>query len=478
MRSVYVGLAILVLMYFLNACGGGVVLVESTPRPDPGPQMEPIPPPKQAFDIPTLDMEWTPVSIGSGLTQGLVQALRDHETIALVLPSSANAILEERVFDMVTQAAPNTKVVARGRSMLDKLLEERGEIPYRVTMEPAGTDILGRPYYIPKEHPLNTDWLSRKKPLKGAQSVLAVRPIRVGDERLRQLRKGRQGSCEAFEKGLGEALDRGPEFFSPYKKEADVALNKAFARHLDVALPYWKIEIEETAKNYGPGDMGERCLNGYRSLLKSYEPCISGSCESGPELYLVGGGAVAMIDNGLLIPKECPQQGMRNYAAEIEDLASRAVLEVLPALDSAWTTELLRRGGLERLGAGIKEICAPRHRRIAPDALQTARADVTGYLTELKGRELGGEWEQAGGMERVAGVGPVNVLARVRISGYDPIASATQLTERLRGMDRCDTGRENLFQAALIGVGTSEVVFMGVFFEEELLCNGLAPGSP
>jgi hypothetical protein len=164
---------------------------------------------------------------------------------------------------------------------------------------------------------------------------------------------------------------------------------------------------------------------------------------------------------------------MRNYAAEIQDVAGRAVSEGLPALDSSWTGELLRSGGLERLRTGIADTCAPRHRRIPADALQTARGQVADYLKEIKERELTGEWEQASGMERVAGIGPVKVLARVRVSGFDPIAGAAQLTESLRGIDRCDNGRENLLQAALIDVGTSEVLFMGVFFEEELLCDSV-----
>ena len=70
----------------------------------------------------------------------------------------------------------------------DRLLEERGEIPYRVTMEPAGTDVLGRPYYLPKEHPLNTEWLERKSALKGADALLTVRRIDVGATTLRQTR--------------------------------------------------------------------------------------------------------------------------------------------------------------------------------------------------------------------------------------------------------------------------------------------------
>ena len=61
--------------------------------------------------------------------------------------------------------------------------------------------------------------------------------------------------------------------------------------------------------------------------------------------------------------------------------------------------------------------------------------------------------------------------------GYDPKNSAKELVGKLRELDKCDEGKERFYQATLIDVGTSEVVFMGIFFEEELLCDGFPPSS-
>ncbi len=478
MRYVVTVFAACYLIFAIAACGGGTVLVESTPRPEPETQIEPISPPGGTFEIPNPDEEWTPATISSGLGATLVSALADRKSIALILPRGAAPLLEDRVFQMVKAGAPETKVVARGRATLDQLLEERGEIPYRVTMQPGGVDILGRPYYLPKEHPLNTDWLTRKKPLKGADGLLAVRPIRVDDTKLRRLREGRQGGCDSFEKALVAGAEQGVDLFRPYEEAASHELLSAFQRHLQVAMPYWQEEIDRVAGEIEPGGPAARCLKAYQTFVDTYKPCLSASCAPGPRFYLMDSGIVGFVDNGQLIPNNCPAQGMRDYAAELEDLAHRAVSEVLPALDNGWTGELVRSGGLAQLSSTIKETCAPRHRRIEPDDLTAARVEVKDFLTKLAEQDLSGEWEPTRGMERVPGVGPVKVLARVRVSGNNPIVGAAKLKTSLRQLDKCDEGRERLYQAALIDVGTSEVLFMGIFFEEELLCEGLPPGSP
>ncbi len=463
----------------IMTCGGGTVVVESTPRPESATGVEPLSVPQQSFQIPTPKDEWTPVTIGSGSGEALARALSDRNTVALILPRNRKTpALEDQVFQMIKAAAPKTKVVARGKAILDQLLEERGEIPYRVTLQPAGTDILGRPTYLPKEHPLNTDWLERKSLLKGAEAILAVRPIRVDDSRLRELRKGRQGGCAAFEKALLNGITRAPAFFKDYETKANLALSAAFVRHLDVALPFWRTEMRNAARNVAPGDIGSRCLDAYRSVVDTYKPCLDGACRNGPNLYMVGGGVIGMITNDLLVPKECPLEGMRDYAAEIKDLAVRAVKEVLPALEGGWVSELIRYGGLAELENTIKEGCTPRHRRLQPDVLSAVRKEVTDYLTDLGQQDLQGVWEPARGMERAPGIGPVQLLARVRSSGGDPVEGAKKLSERLKSIDRCDNRQERLFQAVLVDVGTSEVLFMGIFFEEELLCSGLPPGSP
>ncbi|MCP4674711.1 MAG: hypothetical protein GY854_04190 [Deltaproteobacteria bacterium] len=478
MRSIFVLFSFLVLAVFLITCGGGTVLVESTPRPEAALKTEPVAAPDGVFEIQVPQVEWTPATISSGLGDGLVRALADRKAVALVLSRSATPLLEDRVFQMIKAAAPETKVVARGRSTLDNLMEERGEIPYRTTMQPGGTDIMGRPYYLPKEHPLKTDWLTRKKPLKGAEAILAVRPIRADDKKLKRLREGKRGGCKDMEKALADSIDNGAEFFRPYNEAASEILVAEFARHLEVAMPYWRDELDQTAGQVEPGGPAARCVEEYRSLIDKYEPCLSGTCPLGPRLFIFGAGIIGLADSGVFIHDNCPAGGMRDYAAEIEDLAARVVSEEISSLDSGWASELARAGALSELKRGVEEACAPRHRRIDADELTAARVEVREFLTDLSSRELAGDWEPASGMERVPGVGPVRVLARVRVSGHNPVIGVGDLKKRLRKLDKCDDGGERLYQAVLIDVGSSEVLFMGIFFEEELLCDGFPPGSP
>jgi len=337
---------------------------------------------------------------------------------------------------------------------------------------------MGRPYYLPKEHPLKTDWLQRKKPLKGAEALLTVRPIRADDKKLKRLREGKRGGCKEMVEALTDGIDKGAEFFRPYRGAASKMLIAEFARHLEVALPYWREELDQAAGQVEPGGAAARCVEEYRSLIDKYEPCLSGTCPLGPRLFIFGAGIIGLMDSGVFIHDNCPAGGMRDYAAEIEDLAARVVSEVVSDLDSGWASELVRAGTLFELKSGIEEACAPRHRRIDVGELNAARAEVREFLKDLSGRELEGDWETATGMERVPGVGPVRILARVRVSGHNPVAGVGDLKKRLRKLDRCDDGGERLYQAVLIDVGSSEVLFMGIFFEEELLCDGFPPGSP
>ena len=162
------------------------------------------------------------------------------------------------------------------------------------------------------------------------------------------------------------------------------------------------------------------------------------------------------------------------------EAAERAVAEVMPALKDSgeWAGEIMRYTALLRVSEGMEEVCAPRHRRIAADDLTKARADLQAFAAELASADLSGEWVTAGGMTRIPGVGPAKILARVSPGASDPRKTAAGLLEGFKRMDRCRGGEERLLQAGLIDVGSSEVVFMGIFFEEQLICEGMVPGVP
>jgi hypothetical protein len=476
MRAALIGMTTLVAVGCLAGCGSGTTLVESTPRPGPSTEVSPLSPPAGKVDIPLPETEWIPAMIGGARGDALTRALKDMKTLALILPRGSSAAeFEDRVFQMVKAAAPETQVVSRGTATLDALLEERGDIPYRVTMEQSGTDALGRPIFIPKEHPLNTEWLAKKAPLKGAEGMLVVRPIRVRDIRLRELRAGRRGGCDEAIATLKAGLANGAGFFASYEDQVTSLLSKEFSRHLEVALPFWQGELRQAAENAAPGSPASRCIETYLALLDRYAQCRSGNCESGPKLFSEEGGIIGMVDETLLVPNVCPAQGMRDYGVEIDELAERAVHVVLPSLGPGWAGELARLGGLVELARELERGCAPRHRRIDRGDLETARQAVTRYLTDLRDESITAAWEKAGGMARVPGVGGVRILARVKTAADDPSKKASDIARRIRALDRCAEGRERLLQATLVDVGSSEVLFMGIFFEEALLCNGLPP---
>jgi hypothetical protein len=420
------------------------------------------------------------MTIGQGQGRSLAKTIAGRKALAILLAENVSSnTLGDEVYEMVKAVAPEIQVVMRNTATMDWIMTERGEMPYRVSLEPGGTDIMGRPYYLPKEHPLNTEWLSKNKAMKGADAVLVIGEIQsVEDAVLRRLRDGRQGGCAELEKDLSDSISKMNEFFSPYKEDVDKVLTKAFARHLQTALPFWKDEIAKTLETESSNKPVVRCLEAFGSFLESFETCLRQECGLGPEFHSSGGGIIAMADNAVLVPNDCPVEVKRDYRAELEDLASRSVSEVLSALDGDWTSDLIRSSALERLANGLKDICEPHHRRIGAQDLMTARADVAQFIAELNEVKPAARWELAQGQERVIGVGPVHVLARVKPLGHSPDVDAHQLLERIRRFDQCDKEGEKLMRAMLIDVGSSEVLFNGIFFKEELICNGMPPGSP
>ena len=471
--------AVAALWMLAAGCGGGATVIATTPTPDPATDPVELGEPAGALPVPAPAAEWTPQMYGGEAGEMLARALADTGSLMMMLGPRADAAFEDRVFQMVKAASPEAAVVARERGTLDKLLEERGEIPYRVTLQPAGTDVLGRPYYLPKEHPLHTEWLEKKKALEGAEGMLTVRRVRVDDQKLRELRKRRRGGCGEILGELRRGLDESTSFFAPLVEGADAALERAFGRHLDAALPFWRDELAAARGGVAPGSEGARCLDAYADLVERYAVCADRSCELAPRLHLTAGGVVGADRSALdALPDRCPAGEMRDFGLEVEEMLARAVDEVLPTLNGPWSAELQRREGLERVADGLEDFCALRHRRIAVDDLERARADVREFLERLGDRDLDGEWYPSSGLERIPGQGPVRVLARVRAVGADPGGEAADLVERLRRLERCKRGGERTYQASLIDVGTSEVRFMGIFFEEQLLCEDLAPGSP
>ncbi len=465
----------------LTNCGGGSTVLATTPTPDGASSITRIAPPNGKLPIPDLSAQWTPAMIGGKQGEMLTAAIADRNAVIMVLERSlSGAAWEDRIFQMIKAASEKTSVVARKRGTLDKLLLERGEIPYRRTLEASGVDVLGQPYYLPKDHMLNTEWLSRKKALKGADTLMTVRGLRVDDRKLKELRKRRRGGCDKLEATLAGASNEATTFFEPFMSWADEELQGAFERHLRKAVPFWRREISSALNRVDPGGEEAGCLDAYRDYLDEFAPCMEGSCAASPKLGLATDGVVIGMDMAPrnLVSDRCPSGLMRNYVGEMSDLASRAVEEVLPMLGGDWTGELLRYNALTRIERGMKDFCAPSHRRISMNDLTSAREQLNVLASDLSEVTPVGEWISASGQDRIPGTGPVEILARVQAKGGDPEEAAARFVARLRDFNRCAQGDERLLQVALVDVGSSEVVFMGIFFEEQLVCEDMPPGMP
>ena len=465
----------------LTNCGGGSTVLATTPTPDEASSITRIAPPDGKLPIPNLSATWTPAMIGGKQGEMLNAAIADRGAVMMVLGRNlSGAAWEDRIFQMIKAASEKTSVVARKRGTLDKLLLERGEIPYRRTLEATGVDVLGRPYYLPKDHMLNTEWLSRKKALKGADTLMTVRGLKVDDQKLKELRKRRRGGCDKLEAALAGASYEATTFFEPFMSWADEELQGAFERHLRKAVPFWRQEISSALNRGDPGGDEAGCLNAYRNYLDEFAPCMEGSCDARPKVGLATDGVVIGMDMASqnLVPDRCPSGLIRNYVNEISDLASRAVEEVLPGLGGDWTAELLRYNALKKIERGMKDFCAPSHRRISTNDLTSAREQLRVLASDLRENTPSGEWISATGQDRIPGVGPVEILAQIRAKGVDPEEDAARFVARLRDFNRCTQGDERLLQVALVDVGSSEVVFMGIFFEEQLVCEDMPPGTP
>jgi hypothetical protein len=241
------------------------------------------------------------------------------------------------------------------------------------------------------------------------------------------------------------------------------------------ALPFWRDELEKISKLSESGSIEARCHDAYVELLATYEKCMTSNCAGAPRLYAEGGGVAGIPDPRLMIPPVCPVAGMRNYASEINDLADRSVVEVLPALDHGWAAEFARFGGLERIRQVVGRGCEARHRRYRSTDIEELRSATGTFLTDLGNTDFTAMWESAPGTVRVSGVGPVKVFARVKVSTGQPYISAAAIEREFRAAAHCSAGNGEIMQAVVIDVDSMEVKFMGLFFDEQLLCEDFLP---
>ncbi len=477
MRQTFFGPLIAATAILISMCGGAEKpIVDASPHADASPPRAALPGPSSKVVIPTPEEDWTPVCVGAEKGKELAAALRDRKKIAVVVPKAHDAReLEDRLDKMVKTVAPDTAVTARSEAVLDKYLVDKTHIPYRdANAGEAASSTTSGPVYLPKDDPLSAEWRSKKGGLRNVDAVLIVRPIKVDEGRMSEMREPKTGGCDAEESALERGISDAGAYFAPYEAKARELLGREFARSLHKAAPFWRQELKQVAEIAVSSTQTARCAAAYEKFLDKYDTCLKGVCPLGPRLFAVR-GLVGMVDESELIPDACPTAGMRDYAAEILKLGDRALAEVMPTLSDAWNGEMLRIGGLADVRRGVGDICLPRVRRVREEDAAAARTALHKYLVELRDGAFEGTWEPMPGQERIVGVGPVRVLARVKATMADPRVQAAALIKQMRGMSRCTQGKGRLLQVSLVDTRSSEVLYMDIFFEESLLCEDVPP---
>ncbi|MBN2341693.1 MAG: hypothetical protein JXR45_09395 [Deltaproteobacteria bacterium] len=438
----------------------------------------------QKFEEPGEDLnfsmkqtDWSPAVIGGDGAAMLTEALQKKTSLMILTgPRLQDEILEDSIFQMVKAASPETQIVARNRGVLDELLLERGEIPYRETWEVGGQDVLGRPYLIPQKHPLKTDWLSKKKALKGAEAILVMDFVTPDERKLREMRNQVRGGCSdlllELERGKGQAAT----YFDAIVQQVNEALAAEFSRQMEAALPFWKKELADGLAMVEPSSQDARCYKAYQKFLSNYDDCLGDSCARAPALYVEGGGVLGMeMSDAVIVPNNCPEGMGRNYVDELTAIGERVTKNIMAEIPSSWAGEFSKVKMLSSLGESLEELCAPAHRRYSADDLELAKQAVNAFIEQAVSQKQDGEFSAADGMERIAGVGGVAVFGRAKPKGEQMNLMIKQLQGIFAPLNKCRDSKRRPVQVVLVDVGTSEVYFSAIVFEEQLFCENLPP---
>ncbi|MBN2715570.1 MAG: hypothetical protein JXX14_06920 [Deltaproteobacteria bacterium] len=452
-------------------------VLAATPAPGESPPLK-FDEPVGGVSFSVAKTEWAPAVIGPGGAAMLTEALQNKNTLMVLSGAEfQEPVWQDRVFQMVKAASPDTRIVARNSAVLDEILLERGEIPYRQTLEVGGQDVLGRPFLLPKDHPLQTDWLTRKKLLKGAEAILLIDFVNPDDRKLREMRAQVRGGCESLAAELKRGVAHSESWFSAFVAQVNDALSSEFTRQMKTALPFWHDElVQGIAAVSDTQGQDARCYGAYQKFLKQYDDCMDGDCKKAPMLHVTGGGVIGMeLSGAAVIPHDCPVGMGRNYEAELVSIGERVSREVMNDIPQSWAGEFSKLNMLAQLEGELENLCAPAHRRYAEKDLAAARESVDKFIEQVVTARFQGKWEIAEGAERVPGVGAVRIFGRASTTGGESQVWMSTLQNLFKPLNRCRDSRRRPVEAVLVDVGTSEVYFSTIVFEEQLFCEDLPP---
>ncbi len=419
----------------------------------------------------------------------LGDTLKKYNGVVLLFEAPAGGAKQEHaLLSLIQELSPGTRVLARGNATLGAIMREKGELPFRRSWELTGTtDILGRPYIIPipKEHPLNTDWLEHPERLQGAQALVIVHDLPTDMDLDRLLRKRSERDCSAMAADLAPFGAAADALLAPVKAKVDRALAERFALRV-------KPLVDRLLQEVGPADEKNldrfstaaerakvRCQGAYHGYLKALADCLVGpGCNRLAVLDLASGPSIAMPDDAdAVIPPECPVDG-DSKVVPVHEEARAAALDVASAIPEAWTQELVKMARYQGLLSLEPSLCAAVRGQDA-DAAAKAMGQVLSEYPGLPGPSLAQGWALAEGRVRIAGQGPAVALARLAAADTAFRAWADRLQKARKSGVVCTARDTGVVGVLVVEVGSSAVTYSQIFRPEDILClHGGASEAP
>ena len=435
--------------------------------------------PDKALDMPPAADGWSGVLASENeQIETLSGIMKGYENVIMLFePPAGGAKDEHAVLSLFRLISPDTRVLARGKGALETLMREKGELPVRRSWEFSGsTDILGRPVILPKNHPLNTDWIDNPTRMAGADAVAVIHYIKRDADLEKLLRRRKEKDCSQILKPLEAWHMDAVAYFSGLTAAVNKALADRFSQRVNARMDEWRKSLGEPS---GDPDRwstaaersAARCRDANKKYLDDLAVCIkSAGCDMLPQMTLVDSAQVAMVDDAdMLIAPECTQAGS-NIARRVHEEAAAAALDTVVSIPGEWNREL---AGMHRY-YGLRDLalrlCRP-DRGVKTAASARALADIISDYERAAGSEVADNgWIRSEGRVRIPGRGPAVSLARLDTADTAFEQWAENAVKAARSDLECHARDTSFVGILIIDAASSSVTYSQIFYPEEILC--------
>jgi len=435
--------------------------------------------PSEQLDMPPAADGWSGfLASQNEQLEALSGIMKGYENVILLFePPAGGAKDEHAVLSFLRLISPRTKVLARGNGVLETLMREKGELPVRRSWKFSGsTDILGRPVILPKNHPLNTDWLDNPTRMAGADAVAVIHYIKRDADLEKLLRRRKEKDCSQILKPLEAWHMDAVAYFSGLTAQVNEALAGRFNQRVNARMDEWRKSLGE-----GGGDLDRwstaaersaaRCRGANKKYLDDLAACIkSAGCDMLPQMTLVDGVQIAMVDDAdMLIAPECTKAGS-NIAGRVHAEAAAAALDTVVSIPVEWNRELAKIHRYYGLRALALRLCRP-DRGVKTASSGQALADIINGYESTAGSEVADSgWIRSEGRVRIPGRGPAVSLARLDTADAAFEQWAENAEKAARSDIECHPRDSSFVGILIIDAGSSRVTYSQIFYPEEIMC--------